>query len=175
VLGARHGRPTLIHVPISHYSEKARWAIDLKRVPHARRWPPGGLHPVASRVATRGRHDTVPVIVLDGEAIGDSTAIIRRLEERYPEPALYPERQGDRRRALELEDFFDEELGPYIRRWVYHYMARDPELFEELVTHQMQYLPTLPCAQPSRGSGSSSTCASRPRAPIAPGSRRGRS
>ena len=74
---------TLIHVPVSHYSEKARWALDYKRIPHTRRWPPGGFHPVVTWILTRGRHQTVPVLVMDGEAIGDSTEIIRRLEERF--------------------------------------------------------------------------------------------
>jgi glutathione S-transferase len=147
----RNGRPTLIHVPVSHYSEKARWALDLKRVPHIRRWPPGGLHPLVSFIATRGQHDTVPVLTLDGEAIGDSTAIIRRLEERYPEPSLYPEGEADLRRALELEDFFDEELGPYIRRWGYHHMTQDPELLTELTAHQMQFLPEAAVAAAKPG------------------------
>jgi glutathione S-transferase len=141
VTAIRGVRPTLIHVPVSHYSEKARWALAFKRIPHTRRWPPGGLHPLVSLIVTRGRHDTVPVLVLDGEAIGDSTRIIRRLEERYPEPPLYPEGEADRRRALELEDFFDEELGPYIRRWAYHHLTHDSELLAELTAHQMQYVP----------------------------------
>ena len=61
---------------------------------------------------TRGQHHTVPVLVLDGEAIGDSTAIIRRLEDAYPEPPLHPSDPTERKRALVLEDQFDEELGP---------------------------------------------------------------
>ena len=84
----------LCHVPVSHYSEKARWALDYKRIPHTRRWPPGGFHPLVTWILTRGRHQTVPVLVLDGEGIGDSTEIIRRLEERFPEPALYPSKLG---------------------------------------------------------------------------------
>ena len=74
----------LCHVPVSHYSEKARWALDYKRIPHTRRWPPGGFHPVVTFILTRGKHQTVPVLVMDGEGIGDSTEIIRRLEERFP-------------------------------------------------------------------------------------------
>jgi glutathione S-transferase len=96
---------------------------------------------LVSLVLTRGRHDTVPVLVVDGEAIGDSTAIIRWLEERHPEPPLYPEGEAARRRALELEDFFDEELGPYVRRWAYHHMTQDPEVLAELAAHQLQYVP----------------------------------
>jgi glutathione S-transferase len=58
-------------------------------------------------------------------AVGDSTAIIRALEERYPQPPLYPTEPVERRRALELEDFFDEELGPYIRRLLFHDLHSD--------------------------------------------------
>ena len=134
-------RLTLIHVPVSHYSEKARWALDYKRIPHTRRWPPGGFHPVVTWILTRGRHQTVPVLVMDGEGIGDSTEIIRRLEERFPEPPLYPADPADRRRALELEDFFDEELGSYVRRMAYHHMVTEPDLLAELTLHQVQYGP----------------------------------
>jgi glutathione S-transferase len=144
------GRQMLLHVPVSHYSEKARWALDYKRVPHTRRWPPGGTHPLVSLALTRGRHHTVPVLVIDREAIGDSTAIIHRLEERFPEPPLYPADPTERRRALELEDFFDEELGPFIRRWVYHHFTNDPELLPELAAHQVQYAPEAATALTQR-------------------------
>ena len=132
-------RLTLIHVPVSHYSEKARWALDYKRIPHVRRWPPGGFHPLVTWFLTRGRHQTVPVLVMNGEGIGDSTEIIRRLEERFPDPPLYPADPDERRRALDLEDYFDEELGPYVRRMAYHHMVTEPDLLAELAMHQIQY------------------------------------
>ena len=31
------GPPVLWHFPISHYNEKARWALDWKGIPHVRR------------------------------------------------------------------------------------------------------------------------------------------
>ena len=37
------------------------------------------------------------------------------LEQRFPEPPLYPPDETARRRALELEDCFDEQLGPGLR------------------------------------------------------------
>jgi glutathione S-transferase len=132
-------RPTLYHVPVSHYSEKVRWTLDHKRIPHTRRWPPGGFHPLVTWIVTRGEHQTVPVLVLDGEAIGDSTEIIRRVEERWPEPPLYPSDPDERKRALELEDYFDEQAGPAVRRLVYHHLTSDPELLAELTLHQAQY------------------------------------
>lgn len=139
VFDTMSNRITLIHVPVSHYSEKVRWALDWKRIPHTRRWPPGGLHPLVTWIVTRGRHQTVPALIMDGGGIGDSTEIIRRLEERFPDPPLYPEDEAERRRALQLEDWFDEELGPYIRRLVYHQLTSDTELLAELTMHQVQY------------------------------------
>jgi glutathione S-transferase len=110
--------PVLYHLEISHYNEKARWALDYKNVPHERRTPTPMLHTLRA-LAMTGK-PTLPVLKLNGKAIGDSTRIIEALEREYPEPPLYPKDGGERRRALELEDFFDEELGPYIRRWLFN-------------------------------------------------------
>jgi glutathione S-transferase len=119
--------PVLYHLKVSHYNEKARWALDFKRVPHVRRAPPPIMHTVWAFVMTRGV--TFPVLTIDGERIGDSTRIIEALERRYPEPPLYPAGEDERRRALELEEFFDEELGPHIRRAVFAEVTRDPGAF----------------------------------------------
>ena len=73
---------------------------------------------------------TLPVLELDGEAIGDSTEIIAALERRQPESPLYPADPEARRRALELEDFFDEELGPYTRLLLIHRMLADRHLVQ---------------------------------------------
>ena len=78
------------------------------------------------------------MLVHDGEAIGDSTRIIEALERRYPEPPLYPADPEQRRRALEIEDFFDEELGPYERVLVASHMLRSGGLFLDA------FLPDLP-------------------------------
>jgi glutathione S-transferase len=125
-------RPLLWHIPISHYSEKARWALDYKRLAHRRRALPGGMHMVAAFLLTGGEQVTFPVLVVDGEAIGDSTRIIAELERRRPDPPLYPEDPVERRRALDLEDHFDEELGPPIRLVGWHEITRDPERLAEL-------------------------------------------
>jgi glutathione S-transferase len=130
--------PVLWHISISHYNEKARWALDHKRVPHRRRAIPGGFHMPAAVALTGGAGYTFPILILDGEAISDSTAIIGALEARWPEPALYPEDPSERRRALDLEDYFDEELGPAIRLVGWHEMTRDPERLSGLMD---QFLP----------------------------------
>jgi glutathione S-transferase len=113
-------KPVLWHISISHFNEKARWALAYKGVEHERRAPPPGPHMAVALWLTRGAHKTFPVLRLDGRNIGDSTAIIAALEQRYPDPPLYPEDPEERRRALELEEFFDEELGPHIRLLAWH-------------------------------------------------------
>lgn len=118
---------TLWHIEVSHYNEKARWALDYKGVPHERRVPMPGLHGFTALALTRGRHRRLPILDLDGRRIPDSTAIVAALEEHRPDPPLYPEDPADRARALELEDFFDEQLAPEIRRLVWHHTIDDTD------------------------------------------------
>src|SRR3712207_4925516 len=122
----------LRHIPISHYSEKVRWALDWKRIPHRRRAVLGGRHPLVALLLTRGEHQTAPVLTLDGRGIGDSTAIIAELEARFPERPLLPADPAQRDRALALEDWFDETLGPAIRRLAYHEILADPDARAEV-------------------------------------------
>jgi len=126
-------RPTLWQIPVSHYSEKARWALTWKQIDHRRRSPTPGSHMAIALWLTRGSQVTFPVLTVEGRNIGDSTAIIAELEQRRPEPALYPEDTEQRRRALELEDFFDEELGPHSRVLAFHELRRDPDVLRRIV------------------------------------------
>src|SRR5436190_9023476 len=48
-------QPILWQIAVSHYSEKARWALDYKGVEHQRRSPPPGLHMPVVLWLTRGR------------------------------------------------------------------------------------------------------------------------
>jgi glutathione S-transferase len=120
-----NGVPVLWHLRVSNFSEKARWALDYKRVPHRRVTAMPIAH-MAVALALTGRVPTFPVLQLDGSAIGDSTRIIAALEARTPEPPLYPDDPGERRRALELEEFFDEHLGPDVRRVAFFHVLGDP-------------------------------------------------
>jgi glutathione S-transferase len=127
-------RPLLWHIAISHYSEKARWALAFKGVEHERRAPLPGAHILYALWLTRGRGRTFPVMRIDGKVIPDSTAIIAALEDRYPEPALYPAGAAERARALELEDWFDERLGPSIRLAAWHDVIADRRSLTEITS-----------------------------------------
>jgi glutathione S-transferase len=132
--------PVLWHIAVSHFSEKVRWALDHKQLGHVRRTPLPGMHIPVAYWLSRGSAFTLPILELDGRRIADSTAIIAALEQRVPEPALYPHAPDERRRALELEDWFDEELAPYARRLAFYELRSDPELLREIVA---RVVPTL--------------------------------
>jgi glutathione S-transferase len=112
--------PILWQYSFSNFNEKVRWALDFKAIPHRRR----SLLPGGPRAMAFARRGTLPVIDLDGERIMDSTPIIEALERHYPDPPLYPADPDDRRRALELEEYFDEHAGHDMRR-VGFWEARD--------------------------------------------------
>jgi glutathione S-transferase len=119
--------PVLWHLEISHYNEKARWALDYKGVAHVRRAVTPALQELTARRLRAGR--TVPILELNGHAIGDSTQIIEEIERRWPEPPLYPVDREERSRALELEDYFDEQCGPDLRRVLFNDNLVEPEKF----------------------------------------------
>ena len=79
------GPPVLWHFPISHYNEKARWALDWKRIPHVRRALAMSYVPRALWATGQAK---LPILFLDGQAIADSTRIIEALERLQPEPAI---------------------------------------------------------------------------------------
>jgi glutathione S-transferase len=105
--------PVLWQYSFSNFNEKARWALDFKGIRHRRH----SLMPGWPRGLWMSRGDrTLPVLDLDGRRIMDSTRIIAALEERHPEPGLYPAEPAERQRALDLEEFFDEHAGHDMRR-----------------------------------------------------------
>lgn len=112
----------LWHIELSHYSEKARWALDLKDVDYRLRTPLPGLHGPVAMALTRSGHRRLPVLRLDGTTIAGSAAIVAAVDERFPEPRLLPEDPAARARALEHEAWFDEHLGPAVRAYCWSHI-----------------------------------------------------
>ena len=135
--------PLLWHIPLSHYSEKVRWALDYKGIAHRRRVLGPDYLIRVWRATGQGK---LPVLWLDGRAIADSTRIIAALEEHYPEPPLYPRDAAMRQRALALEDDLDETLGPALRAAIVTPLFRhDPDIALRVLTTGMggKAYPTL--------------------------------
>jgi glutathione S-transferase len=127
----------LWHIPISHFSEKARWALDWKGIPWEGRAPMPGLHMAVALWLTRGAHKTFPVLQLDGRAIGDSAAIIAALDAYRPDPLLIPADPDERAQALALQGHLDSGLGPAIRLFAFHEVRRDDASVADLAEKVM--------------------------------------
>lgn len=130
-------KPTLWQIDISHYAEKVRWALEYKGIDHGRRSLLPGSHIPIALALTRGAQPTVPILQLEDRSIGDSTEIIAALEARYPEPPLYPIDAAERARAIELEDWFDENLGPHARLLPFYELIQEPDLFAEIAAESV--------------------------------------
>jgi glutathione S-transferase len=76
----------------------------------------------------------VPVLQIDGVTIPDSSRIIAEVERRWPDPPLYPADPATRARALELEEYFDEEIGVHVRRAVFHLVLPDTGFSADFMT-----------------------------------------
>lgn len=121
----------LLQIPISHFCEKARWALDYKAVAYRRvNLLPG---PHARAVRKLAPESSVPVLV-DGErVIQGSGAIIDYLEIQVPGPALTPAASTLATEAREWELYFDQEIGVHLRRFAYHHLLGDSAMFRDLL------------------------------------------
>ncbi|MDQ6750862.1 MAG: glutathione S-transferase family protein [Actinomycetota bacterium] len=118
----------LITIPISHFCEKARWALDRAGVEYSEEPHLQMLHIVASRRA--GGTGTAPVLVTaDRGVLADSSDIVAYAHDRAPsERRLYPTDPAAREEVRALERDFDENLGPQGRLWMYHHILPRPDL-----------------------------------------------
>lgn len=106
----------LIQIPFSHNCVKVRVALGLKGIAYEIQ----DIAPMdrASVVAASGQ-GLVPVLLDEGRAIADSTAILLYLEERYPNPPLVPSDPAARAECLVLEDWADQAFMAMSRRIAY--------------------------------------------------------
>ena len=113
---SKAGPAILITIPLSHYCEKARWALDRVALPYREEPHAPLLHRLATKRNERG---TVPVLVHGSSRFSDSTDILKHADAVCGGDLLYP-RDAELRRAVDaLEERFDTELGPNTRRWAY--------------------------------------------------------
>lgn len=120
----------LVTIPISHYCEKARWALIRHGIPYREESHLQGFHYPYTYCLSGGK--LVPVLQDGKQVISDSTAILKHLEGyATKETMLYPEDDALRQQVEELEDLFDEQLGVESRRWVYfHYLQHPREMLK---------------------------------------------
>ena len=114
----------LVTIPISHYCEKARWALDLARIEYREERHVQGIHQTAARRAGGGK--TVPVLVTPDGVLGESSEILAWVDERLPpDSRLFA---GDRAEIDALCERFDAVLGPRDRRLMYVHLLPERKL-----------------------------------------------
>jgi glutathione S-transferase len=112
-------RPVLITIPISHFCEKARWALDRAGIDYEERPHVQVVHRFAARRAGGG--STVPVLVADGSVLSESAEIVDYADSRTAaDRRLYPADPDAAAEVRALERELDESLGPDGRLWMYH-------------------------------------------------------
>lgn len=113
----------LLQFRYSPYNEKARWALDLKRLPHRRTDLMPGPH--MGKVRRISGQTATPVLVIDGRATAGSAAILRELDRLQPSPPLFTQMPE----VVAVEEMFDNDLGPRISRKVLALLLEDRGYF----------------------------------------------
>lgn len=123
---------TLYTFWVSHFSEKARWALDRAGVAYREQCLSPGLHILTTRrLASR---TTVPLLRQRGRVIQGSSDIIDYVEEVLAPQSALASGQTDRERAEDraLERELDTALGRTTQRLVYAAGASAPDYWREL-------------------------------------------
>lgn len=114
----------LLTIPISHYCERARWALEYAGLPYREEQHLQMFHYRPVRRAGGGK--SVPVLVTDdGVVLDDSTDIIRFADAHAPPgQKLYPKDLVAREEVFALEEVHASPLGVESRRVMYeHFFA----------------------------------------------------
>lgn len=114
----------LLTIPISHYCERARWALEYVGLEYEEEQHLQMFHYRPVRRSGGGR--SVPVLVTDeGEVLDDSTDIVRYANARAPQGRLlYPEDPVARDEVFALEHAHASPLGVESRRVMYEHFFR---------------------------------------------------
>jgi len=124
-------KPTLITIRVSHFCEKARWALERAGVGFVEEAHPPLLHLLAT-VPRGGR--SVPMLVTPHGTLKDSAAIVAHADRKGPrERSLFPEDPKECAEAEALARRFDDDLGPAVRRILYDEILGIPALEKQIL------------------------------------------
>ena len=114
---------------VSPYVRKVLVVLERKRLPYE-------IDPIVpffgnDRFSELSPLRRVPVLVDDRVTLCDSSVICQYLEDRFPEPALYPRDVAARARARWLEEFADTRMGDVFIWRLFHQRVIRPHVFGE--------------------------------------------
>lgn len=108
---------------ISHFSEKARWALDYEGLEYEEKVLVPGPHQLVTRRIAR--RTSVPVLEHDGHYVQGSSAILDYLDAALGAEKLAPAGDDARKQARELERRVDHAFGLGAQRVLYSEFLRD--------------------------------------------------
>jgi glutathione S-transferase len=111
---------------LSHFCEKARWALDRAGVAYREMILMPGFH--RGRMKALGGRGQVPMLTSDDRVVEGSGAIIDFADSLGSVPALSPGDPALRAEALEWEGYLDREVGETLRRVLYFHLFDHPAL-----------------------------------------------
>ena len=124
---------TLYQFAISHFCEKARWALAYKKLEYVKKNLLPGPH-LAQTKRLGANISATPILIHDGILIQGSGTIISYLDQHFPDHSLTPENPELKAQCLEWETYLDQEVGVQVRRYCYHYLLQYPSKVIPLYT-----------------------------------------
>jgi glutathione S-transferase len=119
----------LITIPISHFCEKARWALTRTKVSYIEEAHMPPFHSLATK---RVGGKLTPILVTDKSTFTDSTDILSYLDLIASEDnKIIPVDPDLRKQAEELEELFDQTLGIYTRNWGYSHIINESQIIHD--------------------------------------------
>jgi glutathione S-transferase len=117
----------LYQFPISHYCEKARWALQFKNAVFEQINLPPGLHKIMiKRKAPSAKSPiTVPLLTAGAEVIQGSGPIISYIDRMILEKPLGFSDRHLQEQSAELEFFLDETIATLLRSIAYNMLLKD--------------------------------------------------
>ena len=108
---------------ISHFSEKARWALDYEAIPFDEKVLLPGPHQLVTRRIAQRTH--VPVLEHDGKYVQGSSAIIDYVADHLGGTKLTAASPTERAKALALEKTLDHAFGRGMQQVLYSAFLKD--------------------------------------------------
>ena len=122
----------LYQFPISHYCEKARWALELKELPYRKvNLLPGPHAKTAKKVAGNSR---LPILQHDKRTVQGSAEIITYLDKNFSRRSLTPEDPVEQNLAEAWESYADREIGPQVRLLSYNTLLDHRDIIIPMMT-----------------------------------------
>src|SRR2546425_507901 len=122
---------------LSPYVRKVLVFLELKGIPYA-------IDPIIpfmgdDRFSKLSPVRRIPVLLDDSVTLADSSVICQYLEDRHPDPALYPPDVAERARARWLEEFADTRMGEVFIWQLFNQVTIRPHLWGD--RHLIEELP----------------------------------